>query len=198
MGVAEAAAGVDDLGVGGLGGDELGRCMKHLLKPSTSTKLKALQDLVDAVKGTGEGWGARQRPRDDLARDRASRRARRRLLPVFTKFSFLPVQREGGSLPFASLSVSLPRRVLFMRTLNASITRDPRCVRAALLGRRYARSAEELTAVLPQWAQVYKRLLVDNAQPVRASAARALRRARDHLWPHPFPCRRAREIGRHL
>ena len=55
---------LDPGGAGGVGGavdSDIGRVMKHLLKQSASTKLKALQELIDTVAGEGAGqeerWG---------------------------------------------------------------------------------------------------------------------------------------------
>ena len=69
---------------------DLGRVLKHLLKQNTSTKLRALSELVELITGDN------------------------------------------------------------------------------------ARSPEELAALVPQWTQVYRRLHLDNAAPVRVAAAKAL------------------------
>lgn len=54
------AAAYDDLGGGASVDSDIGRVMKHLLKQSASTKLKALQELIDTVTGGGSGGGDQQ------------------------------------------------------------------------------------------------------------------------------------------
>jgi hypothetical protein len=54
------AAAYDDLGGGATVDSDIGRVMKHLLKQSSSTKLKALQELVDTVAGVDTGASDQQ------------------------------------------------------------------------------------------------------------------------------------------
>jgi hypothetical protein len=52
---------------------DIGRSMKHLLKQSSSTKLKALQELLDTVTGGGDVGGG-QRERQGATKRRTLRR----------------------------------------------------------------------------------------------------------------------------